>query len=107
MATDPRPSPSSDFRRFFANWFSLRVSDNDVSIVFGLEDQKGVGPVDGPVAEAQVIMTPRSLKVLMILLRTTIEGFEKDVGPIALGPNQEAQILARMKRHAPEKPKAE
>jgi hypothetical protein len=89
---DERPQASKEFRRFFANWFGLRVSDNDVSIVMGLEDQKGVGPDDGPIAEALVVMTPRSAKVLMLILKNTIDRLEKEKGPIVLAAGKEEEL---------------
>jgi hypothetical protein len=99
VSTEVRPTATGSFRRFFSNWFALRFSDNDVSIIFGLEDQKGIGPVDGPVAEAQVIMTPRSAKVLMMALTHAIEQFEAQLGVISLPPGKAEELAAAIQVH--------
>ena len=94
---DNKPTAAKDFRRFFANWFQVRFSDNDITIVMGLEDQKGIGPDSGPIAEAQVLMTPRTTKVLSIALAQIVARFERDVAPIPLPAGKEQEMLDAVK----------
>lgn len=71
-----------DHRIIFANAFSLRMGNNDVSLE--LSTEQNVNGTEGYLSSAQLMMTPASAKVLAILLTKSLERLEKETGPIAL-----------------------
>jgi hypothetical protein len=73
---------STDHRRVFANAFTIRFSDNDVSLGFVYTDDPA-NEESGEVA-ATVVLTPRSVKVLTHVLLETIKVHEEQVGEIPL-----------------------
>jgi hypothetical protein len=85
---------SKDHRFIYTNAFRIKISDNDIAITvsnqhaFGDEDIGQLTYSD----EATLMMTPRSLKVLSIVLQNTIADFEKNFGEIKLPEGKEEQL---------------
>lgn len=76
---DPRTNPKSpNYETYFANAFTLRISDNDCSLRFMISED----PNRIEIAEWQsaVMMTPRSLKVLAGILLDAILELEHVTG---------------------------
>ena len=67
-----------DHRIIFANSFSLRMGNNDVSLE--LSTEQNVNGTDGYLSSTQLMMTPASAKVLAILLTKSLERLEKEMG---------------------------
>ena len=72
---------SKDFRYIFANAFALRFSDNDVTLTLGMHE--GGDPED-MLEEVAVVMTPRTMKIIVNNISNVIEQFETDVGEILI-----------------------
>lgn len=79
-----------DFKTAVATTFSLRLNDNLCEITFGYETAEGGEEVI--VEETRVLLTPRSLKVLSILLGSAIPRFEQLLGGIALPAGKEDEL---------------
>ena len=87
MSTDEKVSGSPG-PYVFANAFQLTFGDNDVTIQFGIERKGPNVPPGAQIPQINVIMTPRSTKILAHILMATIQRFEKDIGPIPVAPGQ-------------------
>jgi len=71
---------------FYANAFSLRMGDNDAPLVVGFnEDPVSPGAMQ---EEAGIVMTPRTLKILLNNLTIILDSWEKQNGPIAVPPGK-------------------
>jgi Protein of unknown function (DUF3467) len=77
----PENPKTNDFRHIFSNMFYMQFSDNDVHITFGHQTDLA-DPAKGFIEEVSVFMTPRTAKVMMITLKTTIERFEQTSGAL-------------------------
>jgi hypothetical protein len=114
MAADPKAAPlplphtilrGNSFRAVYANTFRVRTG-NDVSITFGYQtDAPGVF-APGTIAqslitdEAEIIMTPLTLKVLHRSLGDNSEIMERALGQAIEIPAQLAELLDEAKRLA-------
>jgi hypothetical protein len=88
----PENLKTKDFRNVFSNSLSMQFSDNDVRITFG-HSLDVADPSKGVIEEVSVFMTPRSAKILMLSLKSTIERFERAAGtPIFLAPGKMEEI---------------
>lgn len=93
---------SSQFRRFFANAFSITMTDNEVTISLGFHQPPA--PSDKMTPEADVVLTHRTLKLIAYNLSHLVEAWEKHNGPIPvdadkvnnLSDNMAAQMEANM-----------
>ena len=88
----PENLKTKDFRHVFSNALSMQFTDNDVRLTFGHQ----LDPLDagkGIVEEVSVFMTPRSAKIMMVVLKTAIERFEQSAGaPISIPPDKMEEI---------------
>ncbi len=88
----PENPKTKDFRHIFSNVFSMQFGDNDVRITFGHQADLA-DLAKGFIEEVSVFMTPRTAKVMMVSLKTTIERFEQASGaPISLPPERMEEI---------------
>ena len=80
-----------DFRIVFANAIRLRLGDNECGITFVMETDDETGNI---VLEdqIQVVMTPRSLKILQLTLNHAMTELERAIGPITLAPEKMAEL---------------
>ena len=76
---------SKDFRYVFANTFAVRLGDNDLTITFGMAE--GKDPED-MLEEVAVVMTPRTLKIILNNLGNAFEAFESQIGEISVPPGK-------------------
>ena len=82
---------SKEFRTVFINAFRMRATENDITLTMAaeLDDAKGNAFIQD---EIRAIMTPRSIKVLMLLLNNVVANIEKKFGPIGLPPGKVEEI---------------
>jgi hypothetical protein len=85
---------SDKFIHIFANSFRIRVGDNDVGLTFSLETDS-IGGEIVVVDQAQIIMTPKTLKILSEALSVIIEKLEKEIGEIAI-PQQNLKEIGSL-----------
>lgn len=79
-----------DHRIVFTNSFSIRMGDNDITIECSTE--QNVNGTDGYLSSTQLVMTPKSAKVLALLLTKSLERMERELGPIPLDPERANKI---------------
>ncbi len=70
---------SKDFRYVFINAFGVRVGDNDVTLTLGMHE--GGDPQD-MLEEVAVVMTPRTLKIILNNLDNALKALESEIGEI-------------------------
>ena len=80
---------SKDFRYVFVNAFGMRISDNDVTLTLGMHE--GGDPKD-MLEEVAVVMTPKTLKIIINNVQNVITQFESDVGEILIPPGKVASM---------------
>lgn len=90
-----------DFRAVPADAFSMRMNDNMAQLVFGMEI--GVGAEASILENTMVALTPRSLKVLGMIITQAISSFESANGVIPMTPGK-AEELAKAIRMNINKP---
>jgi hypothetical protein len=84
---------TKDFRFVFANTFGLKMSDGDVTLMLGHEEQ--FSATDKTVyEEVGVNMTHRAAKLLSVLLTEAVRDFEDANGPIPLAQEKVDKITA-------------
>ena len=76
---------SKDFRYVFVNAFAVRLGDNDITLTLGMHE--GGDPQD-MMEEVAVVMTPKTLKIIVNNIGNVIEQFETDVGEIPIPPSK-------------------
>ena len=76
---------SKDFRYVFVNAFGVRLGDNDVTLTLGMHE--GGDPED-MLEEVAVVMTPRTLKVIVNNLVNALKAFESHLGEIPVPPEK-------------------
>lgn len=76
---------SKDFRYVFINAFGLRLGDNDVTLTLGMHE--GGDPED-MLEEVAVVMTPRTLKIIVNNLDNALKAFESQLGEIQVPPGK-------------------
>ena len=76
---------SKDFRYVYANAFSVRLGDNDITLTLGMHD--GGDPED-MLEEVAVVMTPRTLKIMLGNLGNALEAMESRTGEIPVPPGK-------------------
>ena len=69
----------------FANAFGMRLGDNDVTLTFGLNE--GSDPKD-MLEEVAVVMTPRTLKIMLNHMGNALKALEAKVGEIPTPPGK-------------------
>lgn len=80
-----------DHKIVFTNAFSLRLGDNDISIEFSTEQT--IADKQVYLSQLQVMMTPKSAKILSLVLNNALEQLEKLSGaPITLPPDKIAEL---------------
>ena len=84
---------SKDFRYVFVNAFGMRLGDNDVTLTFGMHE--GGDPKD-MLEEVAVIMTPRTLKIILNNLGNALKAFESKIGEIPVPPGKLASSFDEM-----------
>jgi hypothetical protein len=82
---------SRDFRTVYSNGSRFRIGDNDASMTFLIETDDETGSMIHE-DQVQVIMTPRSLKVLHMVITHGLTQLEQLMGPIDLGAEKIAEI---------------
>ncbi len=75
-----RENQSKDFRYVYANAFSVRLGDNDVTLVVGMLEAGE--PSKDILEEVAIVMTPRTLKIMLNNLDNALKAFESKVGEI-------------------------
>ena len=106
MAENTSVKPSirlADHRYVAADTFAFRMSDNGAQITFGLETSDATGK-EYVQQEVTVVLTLRSLKVLQLLATAVVGGYEKNVEPIKIPPEKEAQLSSIKITLPPPKP---
>ena len=76
---------SKDFRYVFINAFGARVGDNDLTLTLGLHE--GGDPKD-MLEEVAIVMTPKTLKIILNNLGNALKGFESQFGEIPVPPEK-------------------
>ena len=76
---------SKDFRYVYTNAFSVRLGDNDITLLFGMHE--GGDPQD-MLEEVAVVMTPRTLKILLNNLGNALQALESKVGEFPVPPEK-------------------
>lgn len=84
---------SKDFRYVFTNAFGVRYGDNDVTLTLGITEG---GSADDMLEEMAVIMTPRTLKILVNNLNNLIQKVESEQGEIFVPPGKLAASFEEM-----------
>jgi hypothetical protein len=84
---------SKDFRYVFINAFALRFSDNDVTLTLGMHE--GGDPKD-MMEEVAVVMTPKTLKMIVNNVQNVIAQFESEVGEIPVAAGKLASSFEEM-----------
>lgn len=93
----------SDFRAVPADAFSMRLNDNMAQLIFGMEI--GPGSVDKEILENTMVgLTPRSLKVLGMIITQAVASFESVSGPIPLPPGKVEELTAAIKMNIKKPP---
>ncbi len=69
---------SKNFRYVFANTFSIRLADNDITISFGIDE--GTDTID-MMAEVAIIMTPKTARLLSEKFSDALKRLESDADP--------------------------
>jgi hypothetical protein len=72
------PTRAPDFRYFFANTIGFTMSDNEIKIVFGV--QEAPGDLESSLEQAGVLLTLKTAKVLSNILAQSLEHYEKTTG---------------------------
>ncbi len=72
---------SKDFRYVFINAFRVRVGDNDVTLTLGLHE--GGDPED-MLEEVAVVMTPKTLKIILNNVDNALKALESHIGEIPI-----------------------
>ena len=87
----PKTIRSANFRTVFSNAIRMRLGDNDGSITFLIEtdDETGAMIHEGQV---QLLMTPKSLKILQMIVNHSIGELERVVRPIEFPPEKITEI---------------
>lgn len=82
---------STDFRYLAADAFSLNISDNNVKVVLGIEEQPGE-----IIDVAGVVMTHKTLKMFSIVALDALARLEKAMGQeITVDEEKIKRILAQ------------
>ena len=76
---------SKDFRYVFVNAFGVRLGDNDVTLTLGMTE--GGDPED-MLEEVAVVMTPRTLKIILNNLGNAFKALESQIGEIPVPPGK-------------------
>lgn len=90
------PKVAKDYRVVFANAFGIRLSDNDATIYFLMnEDPTNMADSERQMA---VAMTPRSVKTLATMLLETVVQAETATGvDFVLSGEKQAQVYKTFK----------
>jgi hypothetical protein len=96
---DKKTERGNDFRVVGADAFSMRMNDNTAQIIFGLE--VGVKPDEYILENTLVALSPRSLKVLGLIITQAITSFEGVNGPIPLPPGKMEELEKAIKINKP------
>jgi len=84
---------SKDFRYVFVNAFGVRLGDNDVTLTLGMHE--GGDPKD-MLEEVAVVMTPRTLKIILNNLGNALKALESHAGEILVPPGKLPSSLDEM-----------
>ena len=80
----------------FANAFAIRASDNDVAIDFSTE--QNLNNTDSFLSSCQVVVTPKSAKLLTLILSEAIKQLEEVMGQIVIDQSRLDQIKGAIVR---------
>ena len=96
MSTETKKSDkttvrANDYKIIFVNAFRMRASQNDVALTMAIDMENEQGE---PIIKEEIraMITPRSAKVLMLLLQAVVADIEKKFGPIELPPGKAEEI---------------
>lgn len=84
---------SKDFRYVFINAFGVRIADNDLTLTLGMHE--GGDPED-MLEEVAVVMTPRTLKIMLNNLDNALKALESHIGEIPVPPGKLPSSLDEM-----------
>ena len=70
---------SKDFRYVYANSFGVRLGDNDLTLTFGMHEG---GEPEDMMEEVALVMTPRTLKIMLNNLNNALQALESKIGEI-------------------------
>ncbi len=84
---------SKDFRYVFVNAIGVRLSDNDVTLTLGMHD--GGDPKD-MLEEVAIVMTPKTLKIMLNDLGNVLNALESQIGEIPVPPAKLPSSLDEM-----------
>ncbi len=76
---------SKDFRYVFVNAFGVRLGENDVTLTLGMHE--GGDPQD-MLEEVALVMTPRTLKIILNNLNNALKEMESHLGEIPVPPEK-------------------
>ena len=84
---------SKDFRFVFINAFGARVGDNDLTLTLGMHE--GGDPKD-MLEEVAIVMTPKTLKIMLNDLGNVLNALESQIGEIPVPPAKLPSSLDEM-----------
>ena len=99
---NPKTERGPDFRAVSADAFSMRLNDNMAHIIFGMEI--GPGSNELILENTMVGLTPRSLKVLGMIIAQAVTSFESANGPIPMTPGKAEELAAAVQLHIKKPP---
>lgn len=80
-----------DFKLIYTNGFALKMTDHDLSLTFGV-DQDPANSGQDIYEQMSVYMTHRTAKLLMLTLTRVISNFESAKGAIPMTDKQVAAV---------------
>ena len=93
---DKPSNRAADFRFVFANTLGFQVSDNDMRLIFSIDEGGGV---DNSLEQVGVAMTFRTAKLLGEMLRLILEVHETRTGEtVPLNAEKLAPIMEELRR---------
>lgn len=76
---------SKDFRYVFVNAFGVRLGDNDITLTLGMHEG---GDPEEMLEEVAVVMTPRTLKIILNSVGNALNALESQIGEISVPPGK-------------------
>ena len=89
-----RENQSKDFRYVYANAFSVRLGDNDITLTACMLEPGE--PSQNILEEVAIVMTHKTLKIMVNNLGNALKEFESKVGEIPVPPAKLASSFDEM-----------
>jgi len=96
---------SKEFRAITADAFAVRGSDHLIQLMLSLETVDFQSNEVAYLEEALLLLTPKSLKVLSIVLTNTLSILEAATGPVSLPAEKEEELYKNAGLALPKKSK--